>query len=231
MPTVNYGTRKISFTHVINGKLKHAYITVDGCKGVILKSAAISEAKAKEIVCKKGKWILQKLKLVERMPRSDIVTGSRLLYLGRRYYVQVIEDASIKTATVVFNHSKFKIAVNPTTVDRKAAIDKALTSFFRQKAKLKILPRLAKWVETTGLEPKAVRFRKLSKRWGSCTVTNEIIINYDAVKLPFTIIDYIIVHELAHIKHKNHSRAFYREVAKYIPDWERVGKMLRKAGV
>jgi len=231
MPTANYGTREISFTHVINAKLKHAYISVDCNKGVVLRSPAISEAKAKEIVRKKGKWILQKLKLVERMPRSDIVTGSRLLYLGRRYYVQVIEDASVKTATVVFNHSKFKIAVNPNASDRKTAIAKALASFFRQKAKLKIIPRLAKWVETTGLEPTAVRFRKLSKRWGSCTAANDIIINYDAVQLPFTAIDYIIVHELAHIKHKNHSRAFYREVAKYIPDWKRVSEMLRGVGV
>ncbi|WDP93157.1 MAG: M48 family metallopeptidase [Desulfobacter sp.] len=68
--------------------------------------------------------------------------------------------------------------------------------------------------------PSAVKFRRLTKRWGSCTRDNEIILNYDAVKLPFTLIDYIVVHELVHIKHKDHSKAFYQELAKYMPDWE-----------
>ncbi|HBT87438.1 MAG TPA: hypothetical protein DEB50_02890 [Desulfobacter sp.] len=47
-----------------------------------------------------------------------------------------------------------------------------------------------------------------------------MIFNHDAVKLPFTLIDYIVVHELCHIKHKDHSKDFYRELAKYMPDWE-----------
>jgi len=83
-----------------------------------------------------------------------------------------------------------------------------------------------KWSETTGLIPTAVKFRRLNKRWGSCTRDNEIILNHDAVKLPFTLIDYIVVHELVHIKHKDHSKAFYREVAKYIPDWEALDEKL-----
>jgi hypothetical protein len=64
------------------------------------------------------------------------------------------------------------------------------------------------------------RFRKLSNRWGSCNKANEMIINFDAVKLPFTLIDCLLVHELVHIKHKHHSKDFYKEIAKYIPDWK-----------
>ena len=56
--------------------------------------------------------------------------------------------------------------------------------------------------------------------WGSCTKANEVIINFDAVKLPFTLIDYIVAHELIHIKYKDHSKDFFRELAKFIPDWK-----------
>ena len=127
---------------------------------------------------------------------------------------------------VAFNHSKFTIRVNPAVNEPAKAIDNALERFSREKANQKMTSRINKWSQDTGLIPSGFHFRKLAKRWGSCTNANEIIINYDAIKLPFTIIDYIIVHELAHIKHKNHSRDFYREVAKYIPDWNLLDKKL-----
>ncbi len=226
MPTVQYGTREIQYFHIIDNALKHAYITVDFYEGVILKSPSISESRAGEAVYKKGKWILDKLKLVERIPQGEIITGSRLLYLGKRYYVQVVQDSNIKGASVVFNHSKFKIRVNPDIADRKKSIDNALEMFSREKAKLKITPRIKKWSQTTGLTPIDIKFRKVAKRWGSCTNANEIIINYDTIKLPFAVIDYIIVHELAHIKHKHHSKDFDKEVAKFIPDWKELDAKL-----
>ena len=219
MLAVKYGTQEIQFHHIVDKALKHAYITVDFYEGVILKSPPISQEKAKEAVYKKGKWILEKLKLVERIPQGEIVSGSRLLYLGRRYYVEIVSDASIQKIQVKFNHSKFKILMNPELADQGAAINEALQLFYREKAVIKIAPRMKKWSKTTGLTPTAVKFRRLSKRWGSCTADNEIIFNHDAVKLPFSLIDYIVVHELCHIKHKDHSKDFYQEVAKYMPDW------------
>ncbi|MDA3788829.1 MAG: hypothetical protein PF503_10095 [Desulfobacula sp.] len=72
----------------------------------MLKSPPINEIRAKEAVYKKGKWRLDKLKLVERIPPGKIATGSRLLYLGRRYYVDLIKNTSVKIVTVLFNHSK-----------------------------------------------------------------------------------------------------------------------------
>lgn len=229
MQAVKYGTQEIQFHHIVDKTLKHAYITVDFYEGVVLKSPPICREKAKETVYKKGKWILEKLKLVERIPQGKIVSGSRLLYLGRRYYVELVPDAGIKKTEVRFTHSKFEILLNPALPDQGAAINEALQLFFREKGAVKIAPRVKKWSKTTGLIPSAVKFRRLSKRWGSCTADNEIIFNHDAVKLPFALIDYIVVHELCHIRHKDHSKDFYQEVAKYMVDWEvleeRLGNM------
>ncbi len=226
MPSVQYGTTKIRYSHIIDNSLKHGYITVDFYKGVILKTPFIDDSQADEAVASKGKWILEKIKLVERIPRGEIITGTRLLYLGRRYYVQMIDDRSIKGAIVKFNHSKFKISVNPDAPDRSLSINTAMEKFLRDKAVIKITPRINRWSEGTGFIPSSIHFRKLSKRWGSCTNANEIIINFDAVKLPFALIDYIILHELTHIKHKYHSKDFYREMAESMPDWEELNEKL-----
>jgi predicted metal-dependent hydrolase len=72
------------------------------------------------------------------------------------------------------------------------------------------------WSEKTGLEYNLLQFRKQTKRWGSCTPRNNIVINTEAIKLPFSLIDYLIVHELCHVKHKDHSKDFWAEVAKYV---------------
>ncbi len=226
MPSVTYGTRKIQFIHRIDDALKHAYLSVDFYEGVILKSPAMDDEMARELVYKKGRWVLEKTRLVERIPQGPVVTGSRLLYLGRRYYAKVIRDENVRNASARFNHSKFIIRVNPGLSCRDAAIDFALEAFSREKAVVKIGPRVGKWSGTTGLRPRDVKFKKLYKRWGSCTVGNEIIINFDAVKLPFALIDYIIVHELVHIRHKDHSGKFFRELSRYFPDWKELDDKL-----
>ena len=110
--------------------------------------------------------------------------------------------------------------------DRKLLIDIALEKFSRDKAVIKIKPRIKKWSKITGLTASNIKFRKLNKRWDSCTKNNEIIINFDVVKLPFPLIDYIIVHKLTHIKYKDHSKDFYRDIAKYIPDWDELDERL-----
>ncbi len=226
--SVRYGEQEIKYTHIINNDLKHSYINVDPSKGVTLKTPFADESKADEIICKKGKWILQKLKAVESVPKVDnIVTGSRLPYLGKEYYVLVSPDSNIKGATVSFNHSQFIISFNPDTPDRNHAINKAVERFSKEQAVVKIRPRIDKWIETTGITPSSVHFKKLKKSWGQCTKDNEILINFEAVKLPFSLIDYIIVHELAHIKHKDHSKTFYREVSKFITDWQELDEKIR----
>ena len=226
--SVRYGEQEIRYTHIINNDLKHSYINVDPSKGVTLKTPFADESKADEIICKKGKWILQKLKAVESVPKIDrIVTGSRLHHLGKEYYVQVIPDSNIKGANVSFNHSQFLISLNPHTPDRNHAINKAVERFSKEQAVVKIRPRIDKWIETTGITPSSVQFKRFKKSWGRCTKGNEILINFEAIKLPFSLIDYIVVHELAHIKHKNHSREFYREVAKFISDWKELDEKIR----
>lgn len=214
-----YGRKEITFHHKIDPALTHAYITVDFNEGVILKSPPLEPGRAEALVREKAVWILGKLKLTAREPQGDIVTGTRTLYLGRKYYTTVIRDEGTATAEVVFNHSSFKVYLNPTVPFPQEVMTHAFDAFYRRKAVEKIAPRVRHWGRITGLEPVGLKFRRLSKRWGSCTRGNEIIINIYAVKLPFFLIDYIVVHELCHLLHRGHGKAFWREVETYLPSY------------
>ncbi len=225
MPSVTYGHKTIDYTVLEKEQLKSHYITVEKSTGVVLKGKLIPEAKAQQLILKKAKWILDKLELVSSIGHEDIVTGSRIQYLGRKYYVEVIKKEDTEIITIDFTASKFKVYV-PQHLNNQQAIKQAFNNFIITKAKEKIAPRVRKWAKKTRLKFNELKFRRLEKRWGSCTASNNIIINVDAIKLPYSLIDYIIVHELVHTKVKSHSKEFWAELSKHIQNWKELDQRM-----
>ena len=225
MPSVTYGHKTINYTVLEKEQLKSHYITVEKGAGVVLKGKLIPETTAEQLILKKAKWILDKLELVSSIGDEDIVTGSRIQYLGRKYYVEVIKKEDAEVITIDFTESKFKVYV-PQHSNNQQAIKKAFNDFIIAKAKEKIAPRVRKWSKKTGFQFNELKFRQLEKRWGSCTPTNNIIINVDAIKLSYSLIDYLIVHELVHTKVKSHSKEFWAELSKHIQNWKELDERM-----
>ncbi len=225
MPSVKYGSRIIEYDILVKNNLKSHYITVQRGEGVVLKGKSISEEQAQQLILKKAKWIIDKLNLVQSIDDEDIVTGSRIQYLGRKYYVELFINNELLDIDIDFTESKFKISL-PYTLNNQETLQQALEDFLAQKAEEKISPRVRKWSKVTGLSFNELKFKKLEKRWGSCTPSNNIIINLDAVKLPYSLIDYLIVHELVHTKFKNHSKEFWAEVSKHLPNWKELDERM-----
>ena len=225
MPSVTYGHKTIDYTILEKEQLKSHYITVEKGAGVVLKGKLIPEATAEQLILKKAKWILDKLELVSSIGDEDIVTGSRIQYLGRKYYVELIQKENAEVIIINFTESKFKVYV-PQHLNNQQAIKQAFNDFIIVKAKEKIAPRVRKWSKKTGFEFNELKFRQLEKRWGSCTPSNNIIINVDAIKLPFSLIDYLIVHELVHTKVKSHSKEFWAELSKHIQNWKELDERM-----
>jgi len=219
MPNVRYGTQIIEYSFLEKGGLKSHYISVEKGVGVVLKGGAISVEKSQQLILKKARWILDKLDLVSAIGYDDIVTGSRIQYLGRKYYVQIYINDERSDIEIDFTESKFKIYTSH-RLNNQQDLQLSLEYFFKERAIIRITPRVHKWSKVMKLPFNQLKFMKLEKRWGSCTPSNNIIINIDVIKLPFSLIDYLIVHELSHTKIKNHSKEFWAEVSKYLPNWK-----------
>jgi len=95
-----------------------------------------------------------------------------------------------------------------------------LQSLYKTKTPQVVLPFVLEYSKKMNLHPSKVSFRFNKTRWGSCSYKDSIVFNYYLAKLPIDIIEYIVVHELAHIKHKNHKKEFWKLVEKYIPDYK-----------
>ena len=231
MPKVMYGRKEIEFKHEIDETLTAGFISVDAEEGVVFRTPLITDEEAKEHVSKKARWIKKKLNLVCKDDVETIKTGSRIKYLGKNYYTEIINDTEVPVAKVLYTGSKIQIYVNPDTQDKQEAILIAIDEFYKSKAHEKIMQRINKHIKNTGFEPTEIKIRKLEKRWGSCTNGNKVIFNYEIAKLPFSLIDYVIIHELCHIKEKNHSKDFWNTVGKFVLNYKELEEKLEQAKI
>jgi hypothetical protein len=219
MISISYGTQTIVFEVQRETKSKNTYITVERDKGVIVKAPEhLSNEEIKQLVKKKAAWIIKKLEaLGSSNEYGEVITGSRLFYLGKSYYVELIQDENHKYVGVIFIHSKFKI-YTPLQVEQ-LRINEAIEHFYKQRAQEKITTLVSKWSKTMNLLPEYIGFKKSNTKWGSCSERNRLSFNPEVMKLSSSLIEYVVVHELAHIAYKNHSKEFWSEIKKYISDY------------
>ncbi|WP_159468311.1 M48 family metallopeptidase [Dyadobacter sp. 3J3] len=227
MRKVKYGSTFIEYSFHENESLKSHYITVEKNEGVVLKGKPVAPEKSDQLILKKAKWILDKLELVSSKEDEKIVTGSRIQYLGRSYYTEVIIRKELKAPKIDFNHSKFSVLL-PFPEVSQTEIKAAIEIFYQERAVERITPRFKKLSRQTGLEYAGLRFRKLEKSWGNCSGKNIITINPAAVKLPYSLIDYLIIHELCHTKVKDHSKQFWAELSTHVPNWKELNERVER---
>ena len=108
---------------------------------------------------------------------------------------------------------------------------KALDEFYRLKAKERMTELAEKWTDVMGGKYAKITFKKVAKRWGSCSSKGNIMFNYEAIKLPVSCVEYIVVHELAHLVYHDHSKDFWALVGKYIPNYKEEHERMRGYGL
>ena len=219
MYSVKYGTKNIVFNIERKKSLKNTYISVD-TNGVLVKTNNTTTIEdINKMVSNKLAWISKKLDIFKSIAiNKDISTGSRLYYMGKSYYVNMIEDETAQTITINFTHSKFHITTPQKYSD--VEIHNAIEYFYKEKAIEKIIPLTKKWAKNMSVKPEHISFRYSKNRWGSCSSTNCISFNYHLIKLSSSLIEYVVIHELAHITYQNHSKDFWKLVHKHLKDYK-----------
>lgn len=223
---IKYGTQTIEFEVQRSKTAKNSYITVERDCGVLVKAAqAISNEEIESLVQSKAAWIIKKLEeLGESTDYGEVITGSRLFYLGKSYYVELIKEDRTDYE-VSFIHSKFKISTQKEI--NQIALNEVIDSFYLQRAKEKITKFVKKQSDIMKLFPEYIGFKKSNTKWGSCSERNRISFNPELMKLSSSLIEYTVIHELAHITYKNHSNEFWGLVKKYVSDYLKKEEELR----
>ena len=231
---VRFGATPILYTVTRSRRRrKTVAITVDAHGGVLASAPiGVSRARIEEILAKRATWIVRRTSALAAVPqRRQFVSGELLPYLGRAVRLLVI-PGDVKRVRVSFSDVTFDLTV-PAALDREAqrsAIEKALTRWYQARAAEYLNVAVRRWVALGGYVPRAVLIRSQRQRWGSCAPDGTLRFNWRLVLAPPSLIDYVVVHELAHLRVRNHSAAFWAEVARLMPDYVLRRTRLRDLG-
>jgi len=230
---IAFGNRRIPY-QLTRKSRKHIRILV--APDLTVRVSAPPRAKDEQIaqiLKQKAHWIARKLDAVKNfhpLPApKEYISGETFCYLGRQYRLKVAkgEKAPAKLK------GKFLNVTVPDKQDRDA-VKKVVESWYKQRAEQTVLRYLDKCMNVTerhGIPTAALTLRKMRTRWGSCSSKGRITINTNLIQAPVHCIEYVIMHELCHLKHHNHSKAFYKLLTQCMPDWQKRKEALHKVVV
>lgn len=218
----------LNYTIVRSTKRRKLTITVERDRSVVVHAPlGTSEEKIQQVVESRRQWIFektghpQKYRSRPHAPGKELVNGESALYLGRQYRIEVTDADQ----TEVQFDQRFLIP-RAYAADRK----ETLREWYICRAKDKIIPRVARQARELGVSYTGARIVDNLYRWGSCTVNDNISLNWRLIKAPMFVIDYVIVHELAHLIEANHTPRYWNIVRAQTPTMEKAKAWLLQNG-
>jgi len=229
--------RTIDYEIVYSKKRKRAAILIRPDMRVEFRAPyGLTSETIKKMIHLKAGWICKKLELFEtnRLPdqKKQYVEDETYLYLGTEYPLKIIFLDSIKKSTASFNDSKILVKIpSKVSEDRVSVlIKKAIWSFYSECTEEGVERILRIYSKKLGVAPPVFKVKYQKRRWGSCSADNILRINFQLLMAPPEQLEYVVVHELCHVKEKNHSARFWKLVGEVMPGYEVHRKGLKKDG-
>jgi predicted metal-dependent hydrolase len=201
-------------------------IIVDRDRSIIVRAPiGTSRQEIEKVIAEKKVWLFEKLRHPQKYPqpplKKEMVTGESLLYMGRNYQLEISQD---NLNGVKFNSN---FIVSKLQKDKAADLIKA---WYIDQAREKLPSRIKFFADNLGVEYKKILVMDLKYSWASCTSKKNLNFNWRIIKAPIHVIDYLIVHELAHLIEQNHSPEFWNIVAVQLPNYDRARLWLKENG-
>jgi len=219
---------ELDYTIKRSAKRRKLTISVERDRTVVVHApVSTTDEKIHEIVESKRQWIYEKTRHAQKYqdlphpPGKELVSGESAPYLGRNYRIEVKKNG---LSEIQFDH-KFLIPAAH-AANRK----EVLKEWYIGKAREKILPRVSRNARELGVDYSAAKIVDNKYRWGSCTVKDNVNFNWRLIKAPMFVIDYVIVHELAHLIESNHTPRFWNIVRTQTPTMEKAKAWLKENG-
>lgn len=222
---LHYGEEEIQYAVRVNPKRRERVrisVLPDGTVEVEAPEKTTPDAIGKA-VRKRARWIVSHVADARRrfenvLPR-EYVSGEQVLYLGRRYVLKVV-PVPRPERSVKLRGGRLMVATETTDGE---AIKGRLRAWYRVKARdyfdnrIRDVCRRLPWVQSSP----PFRLLVMNRQWGSCATSGTLTLNPLLVKAPRECIDYVITHELCHLREHNHSPEFFRLLFHAMPEWER----------
>lgn len=212
---------QVEYQTVFSNKRKTISLVVERDKTIkVYAPEGTSEEKLKSAIDNKRFWLYQKInsekKITKKPISKEFVNGESFLYLGRNYQLELVESEEDIKFLNRFYLSK----------EKKSVAKDIFEQWYKEKAKEKMVPVVNEFAQKMGVSFKAIKFTKMNYQWGSCSVDGVLNFNHNIIKAPRFVIEYVVVHELAHLIELNHSDKFWSVVKVQLPKYQVAKKWL-----
>ncbi len=208
----SYSYKGLTVEHIVKPRMKNIYFRITDNGAVTVSSSRMSKKRVFELIDEKEAWIRKALQKVSEKPR--LIKGKEILYFGETYPLEY--------------HPKFADLKEKCDKSAEEQIPSHYHSFYKREAQSYLQERLNHFSVIMGLNPKEMKLRRMKRQWGNCRSSGVITFNIHLIQAPKECIDYVVVHELAHMVHMNHSAAFHALVEQYLPQSREKRALLRR---
>ena len=191
----------------------------------------IPDERIEDIVEAKRSWIYKNLAEWRDLNATKVLreykAGEGFLYLGRSYRLSLVAD---QYDPLLLKNGRFRLRRDLVDKGEIKAAKAAFRDYYIERGLIKIPESVNYYAPKVGVTPSAIDVRELGNRWASCSPTAKLKFHWKTMMAPQTIINYIIVHELCHMHHRDHTDAFWNEVDKVMPEYRERKEWLRTNG-
>ncbi|HET6514337.1 MAG TPA: SprT family zinc-dependent metalloprotease [Thermodesulfovibrionales bacterium] len=234
MNQITFGNKKISYLikRGKRGKTVALHIHSDSTV-LVLSPQSLEPEKIREIVSKRARWIVQKQEKLKRFNAGilkEFVSGESFPYLGRQYRLKILRSDGARGPTCKLVNGRFLIEIDRGIKGKAASrvVSESLLKWYMDHAKEKINERIERYTIPIGKKPLKIIIRDQAKRWASCSHSRIVRFNWKVIMTPISVFDYVVVHELCHLIHADHSAGFWEKVESVIPDYKRKREWLKE---
>ncbi len=234
MPTVSIKGREIPYRIFRSRRNRHVRLTVSARNGLRISAPpGYPREDLLSFVVEKTDWIDKRIREYEQkveMHGEHWTDGSSLLLFGDSRLLRVYENPGAKRLRAEFVEGGFHVSIPETVTGDIAAIRDLLMDWYRKAAHTFLPDRVRFHADRMGVFPSRMTIRNQRSRWGSCSAGGSINLNLKLMMLPPDVLDYVLVHELAHLVELNHSSRFWNIVRFHVPEQQEHRKRLRSYG-
>jgi len=192
----------------------------------------LGDERVAAILQQKRPWIRSKVAELKRVPpqrTKELVSGESFSYLGRNYRLKVQGGHQVGVC-LSGGHLKATIRPSEQGEQRQQRIQQYLDSWYKSRALERLTEKTDRYAQQIGVSPSRISVRNFKSRWGSCGKRGQVVFNWNIIKAPHSIVNYVVVHELCHLVHPNHSKDFWTLVGRFDPAYIEHRQWLKQQG-
>jgi predicted metal-dependent hydrolase len=235
---IQLGERRIAFTVARSRRRRRtiAFVMENASTLKIMAPMRASLSSIHSVLHGHTGWIKRRLAEFQKRPAASATQsykdGGQVTYLGHIYILSVTHDKNRPQGCTLRPH-RMDVNLHAQGIsvkDTEQEIRLEILLWLKKRARVKLQQRMDLWAERLGVTYRKMVVANAERRWGSCNAQNVIRLNWRLMMAPLPILDYVVVHELCHVRHKNHGQNFWQQVASALPDYKNRRKHLHFIG-